>query len=221
MLGFLIIQFNPWRNGETDAKPQFSFPHRGMNELLEFIGGNDDVPPSQVDAVQVELARVIGNVRRILTPYWGGVYVNYPEFDLTNEEYPYLYYGTSLERLAELRATLDPDGVFSNKQQMPSGDITCPGTVDFVSVSETRMQAKIEGYPFGQLTGMRVEVSVSPPDCVLTANEGAAVSRVDDDVFEMYTDSTRPWTFDKSQASCAVSLTSINGVSCDGGCETS
>lgn len=117
---FNIIQFNPWRGAERSDKPQFAFPHRDSDQLIEFIGASDKLEGAGLKAALAVLYRTNGYTMAQMAPWRSGIYVNYPEFGLADDEYPSLYFGSSLSRLTALRDQLDPAGVFTQKQQIPS-----------------------------------------------------------------------------------------------------
>lgn len=117
---FNIIQFNPWRGAERSGKHQYAFPHRDSDQLIEFIGANDKLEGEELKAALDVLYRTNGYTMAQMAPWRSGIYVNYPEFGLADDEYPSLYFGSSLTRLTALRDQLDPTGVFTQKQQIPS-----------------------------------------------------------------------------------------------------
>jgi FAD/FMN-containing dehydrogenase len=85
-----------------------AFGHRGALATVQYTATYDSGPAS----------RAVGYVRgfrRAMTPKWGtGAYVNYADASLKN--YQQAYFGSNAPRLAQVRATYDPHGFFTQPQ---------------------------------------------------------------------------------------------------------
>eukprot|EP00173_Palmaria_palmata_P001862 Plantae.Rhodophyta-Palmaria_palmata.ctg210.p1 GENE.Plantae.Rhodophyta-Palmaria_palmata.ctg210~~Plantae.Rhodophyta-Palmaria_palmata.ctg210.p1 ORF type:complete len:256 (-),score=34.74 Plantae.Rhodophyta-Palmaria_palmata.ctg210:189-956(-) len=224
VVNFNLIQFNPWRGAEKTPNSQYSFPHRDSDQLIEFIGGASD---SNVVSGLAELRRVNDAVIAQISPWRSGIYINYPEFGLANDEYPSLYFGSSLQRLSALRGQLDPEGVFKQKQQIPGGGnggsavrmavdekALCTGLVDLKAVG-SRVEGRIQHYPFGHLSGIRAAVRVSD-GCALSAPIGVELKfpSVAGAHYDMLAEGGRDWSVEMTGENCAMSVMSVNRIAC-------
>lgn len=63
---------------------------------------------------------VYNRMKALLQPYTVGIYVNYPELELSNYEYPRMYWGNSLDRLKKVKKKYNPDNFFFHPQPIPS-----------------------------------------------------------------------------------------------------
>lgn len=211
-VAFMLAQFNPWEGAHKANAENYAFPHRDMDAFTEFIGGKDDAEGAEIEASQAELKRVHEAILDTLGEWKAGVYVNYPELGLADDEYSYLYWGSSLQRLATLRGQLDPQEIFDGKQPMNSGSVGCPGTLSITGTGISR-DILIEGYPFGQLSGMRTKVQASQ-GCSLDDAEGATLNDEGDGTYEAIVDGGSPFNVTMSAAACSVSVVTINGITC-------
>jgi hypothetical protein len=123
-----------------------------------------------------------------------------------------LYWGNSLPRLAALRQQVDPTGLFDGKQVMPSGTLPCPGSLSITGSGLTR-NVLIQGYPYGQLSGMRTEVQVSG-GCTLGAASGAALTSKGGQRYEAIVNGGAAFSVTMSAATCSISTVSINSIAC-------
>lgn len=226
-LEFALCQWNPWKGEQIRSEgKRHAFAHRDFEVFTELIGS---VKPSQLDAGMAEMKRVESEVKDLTNKYIGGIYVSYPEFGLSQEEYSYLYWGQSLPRLVALRDELDSDGVFQQNQPMPRS-LKCPGSLE-ISGSGSKRTIAIDGYAgLGQRPGMRIALLPSSDCSVMTnATTGAiveVVKAVDEDgnevdVFEATVLTSQPFTIVlehkkgvSSVGSCKLELVAINSISC-------
>jgi hypothetical protein len=123
-----------------------------------------------------------------------------------------LYWGNSLPRLAALRQQVDPTGLFDGKQVMPSGTLPCPGSLSITGSGLTR-NVLIQGYPYGQLSGMRTEVQVSG-GCTLGAASGATLTSKGGQRYEAVANGGAAFSVTMSAATCSISTVSINNIIC-------
>lgn len=227
VVAFNLIQFNPWRGAEKSSQPQFSFPHRDSDQLIEFIGGANS---GNVDAGLAELRRGNAATQAAIAPWRSGIYINYPQFELADDEYPALYHGSSLPRLSALRGSLDPTGVFRQKQQIPgsggggaavrsvvrSSDAAgqCSGLVALKSTGGL-VEGKIHAYPFGYLSGVRAAVRVSA-GCALRSPRGAGLATAAERPhhYEVLSEGGHEWSMEMVGEGCELSVVSVNRIEC-------
>jgi FAD binding domain/Hint module/Berberine and berberine like len=230
-LDFTLCQWNPWRGeqrvseGKSDA-----FAHREFDVFTELIGAYNAkaVTPAEQTAAAAELKRLYDEIIALTGRFIGGVYVSYPEFNLDNKDYPYLYWGQSLPRLAKLKAKLDPTGVLMHFQGLPSGDIACPGRMGVKSAAP-KHSISVIGYPMGQTAGMRV-VFYLPPSCSIapSGTSGASITTLiatkdgkEVKVHEARIHTPDPFTIvakhdegSGKDSQCIPSVVTINSITC-------
>ncbi len=104
------LDFAPLGGAYARLAPEATaFPHRDARFLLKHeVVVPAAMPSNEREPARRWLARSWGIVRPWGT---GGVYANFPDPDLADEQAA--YYGPNLERLLEVRARYDPDGVFT------------------------------------------------------------------------------------------------------------
>ena len=109
---FRVLDFSPWGGAYGRvASEATAFAHRDPRFVLKH-----DVVAASPDEV--------GTARQWVARSWeiahpwgtGGVYPNFPDPDL--DEWARAYHGANLERLREVKARYDPDGVFSFEQSL-------------------------------------------------------------------------------------------------------
>jgi len=86
------------------AEPGAAWGIRGENPVTD-------------DPLTAECLGWIAEFTAALAPYVNGAYVNVPNAGITNWEND--YWGPNVERLREIKATYDPDNVFSFEQGIP------------------------------------------------------------------------------------------------------
>jgi hypothetical protein len=217
-LGFMLAQFNPWEGAQKANAEKYAFAHRDMDAFTEFIGGKDDAQGAQIQETQAELARVHYAILQTLSEWKAGIYVNYPEFGLEANQYEYLYWGKNLQRLATLRRQVDPNNVFDGKHPMPSGMLKCPGTLAITGSGNSR-NVLIQGYPYGQLSGMSAEIQ-TPPGCTLSGAQRATLSSKGGGKYEAVVDGGAAFSVSMSASTCSLSVVTINGIACPAGATT-
>lgn len=224
---FTLCQWNPWKGEQIRSEgKKHAFAHRDFQVFTELIGSVD---PIDLDDGMAEVKRIEKEVKYLTNKYIGGIYVSYPEFDLHEEEYSYLYWGQSLPRLVALRDKMDPDGVFQQNQPMPKS-LQCPGSLK-TSGAERMRSLQINGYgKIGQRPGMKVAFLPSS-GCSIeeNASSGAIIEVVkaidmndnEVDVFEATVLSPDPFTIlvqhvdgIESVGMCEVDLVAINSITC-------
>ncbi len=85
-----------------------AFGHRGALATVQYTATYDSGPATAATSY-------VRGFRSAMTPSWGtGAYVNYADSSLT--DYQQAYFGTNAARLAQARATYDPDGFFTQPQ---------------------------------------------------------------------------------------------------------
>jgi hypothetical protein len=103
------LDFMPW-GGAYNRVPAdaTAFPHRNELFLLE----HSVVVPSGFDAAATDAARTwLSDSWELVHPSGsGGVYPNFPDTDLPDEERA--YWGANLERVRRVKQKYDPEGVF-------------------------------------------------------------------------------------------------------------
>jgi FAD/FMN-containing dehydrogenase len=216
---WLSCQFNPWAGAQkySSMANRTSFAHHSMDGFLEFIGHSTN--PGGIDNIN----SIRDAIRRLMRPFFAGLYVNYPEFGYSLNDYSYLYWGQSFQRLATLRSQLDPTQLFGGAQQLPLGPVGCPGSLIATPAGNTASGAvrnvRIAGYEMGQLIGMSASWTLSP-GCVVVAVSGAQFS-VNGNVYTAVMDSALPLqaTVQRTSGSggsdsCQFVTTAINGISC-------
>lgn len=104
---FVVCEMNLFNNAIDKARNN-SFAHRDAQLITHYIIGGGAV---------AERIALYEWMRRHLTPYTSGVYVNYPELRL--REYARAYWGASLLRLQRLKRRYDPYLFFLNAQPIP------------------------------------------------------------------------------------------------------
>lgn len=211
-VAWMLAQYNPWDGANKANADKFAFPHRFQDAFTEFIGGNDNAEGDDVQATLEELERVQRALLGTMQPWKSGIYVNYPEFGLGEDEYGYLYWGSNLQRLSTLRASLDPTALFAGKQSLGRGELSCPGSLS-ISGSGAVKTILIVGYPFGQLGGMKTEMQLGD-GCSLVVGNGAQLTNLGPSKYEAVVDGGAGFTIKLSSASCDISVVTINGISC-------
>lgn len=106
---WVLCELNLFNNA-IDKKKNNAFPHRGADVITHFIIGGGS-KQDQVYAYRW--------MKRLFKSFTTGVYVNYPETQLSTLEYPRMYWGKSLKRLRAIKKRFDPDGMFMNPQPIP------------------------------------------------------------------------------------------------------
>jgi FAD/FMN-containing dehydrogenase len=108
------LDFTPWGGAYNRVPAEATaFAHRDERFLLKHATVVD--PEAEPDAARRWLARSW----EIVHPYGsGGVYPNFPDPDMTDWEQA--YHGANHARLAEVKRTYDPDGVFAFPQSIVS-----------------------------------------------------------------------------------------------------
>lgn len=212
-VAFLLVQFNPWVGANTASAGKYAFPHRDQDAFAEYIGGNDGAQGAvAIEEAQAELSRVHEGMLGALSEWKSAVYSNYPEFRLGDDEYSYLYYGANLQRLATLRGALDPTGLFDSKQPLGIGTLECPGSL-LVSGDGGSRSVVIEGYPYGQLPGMRTEFTASD-GCEVNGGAGAQLTSAGGGRYEAEVDGAGAFSVTVSGDACELFVETINGIAC-------
>jgi FAD/FMN-containing dehydrogenase len=89
-----------------------AFPHRSAVATLQLVAGwHADAPSATADASMAWLRSLYGRVRPLVGT---GAYVNYADPDLL--DWQQAYYGANYARLQRVRATYDPDRLFTFPQ---------------------------------------------------------------------------------------------------------
>jgi FAD/FMN-containing dehydrogenase len=104
------LDFTPWGGAYNRVRPAATaFVHRDEQFLLKQAV---EVDPAGSTAEREEARRWLARSWE-LAHEWGsgGVYPNFPDTDL--DRWDEAYWGTNRERLLEVKASYDPDGVFS------------------------------------------------------------------------------------------------------------
>lgn len=215
-LDFMVCQFNPWTGKQSNTAGDYAFAHRDMDAFSEFIGGKDSASSAgEVAATFDELKRVNAALREIFLKYFAGLYVNYPEFGLSQSDWQYLYWRDRLPRLAALKGKLDPSGRLAVLHGLPSGRASCPGPLK-VTGSGARKSVAIQGYDLGQLTGMTATFRVSYGCTVNTkAVDGASVSSVGGNVYEAVVNGINPFSVTLSSPTCKITTEKVNNIPCN------
>jgi hypothetical protein len=187
-----------------------------MDGFLEYIGHSTN--PAGISNIN----SIRDGVRSLMRPYFAGLYVNYPEFGYSQNDYSYLYWGQNLQRLAILRSRLDPTQLFGGAQQLPLGPRACPGALSVSapagSGARVTRDVQITGYQMGQLVGMRASWTMSP-GCSVASVNGATLT-ASGNVYTAEAHSHRPFrvTIQRkgtmSASSCRLTTSAINGISC-------
>jgi hypothetical protein len=220
VVSYAMCIFNPWSGAEKFSTKPSSFAHHDMDAFTEFVG---DFGNGGNAAGRTALQNANGEFRRLLRPYFSGLYVNYPEFGLSAKDYQYLYWGQSLQRLATLRGQLDSRDLMAQVQGLPSGTITCPASLRGTSPTPSTRQLQITGYDMGQLIGMRVSWTMSA-GCSISAGATVGATVTGSGVAwsaRVFSDQSFRVTVTRSSGtggpgSCSLSTVSINGISCPG-----
>jgi FAD/FMN-containing dehydrogenase len=90
--------------GDSDT----AWGHRGALTTVQYTATYDSGPSSPATAY-------VRGFRSAMTSSWGtGAYVNYADASIT--DYQQAYFGANAGRLAQVRATYDPDGFFTQPQ---------------------------------------------------------------------------------------------------------
>jgi FAD/FMN-containing dehydrogenase len=85
-----------------------AFGHRGALATVQYTATYDSGPATNATSY-------VRDFRSAMVPSWGsGAYVNYADSSIT--DYQQAYFGSNAGRLAEARATYDPDGFFTQPQ---------------------------------------------------------------------------------------------------------
>lgn len=107
----------PWRTcqmnlfqGAVNKKVWNAFPHRDAHIIAHFIVGS---------GTESDRKAAYWWMRKLMTPYTSGVYVNYQESAL-GAKYANLYWGKHLTQLRKLKALYDPNLFFANPQPIPA-----------------------------------------------------------------------------------------------------
>jgi Berberine and berberine like len=172
---FTLCQWNPWRGKQrlTEGKSN-AFAHREF-DVLTYLNLKATTP-AQEKVADDELKRLYQDIVALTRRFIGGMYVSYPEFNLDQNDYPYLYWDQSLPRLAKMKAKMDPTGIRTHFQSLPFGAVKCPGRIDLKSAA-VKHAISIIGYQMGQTVGMRI-VFYLPPSCsiALCGTSGASIA---------------------------------------------
>jgi FAD/FMN-containing dehydrogenase len=217
---WIVCQFNPWRGAAANnviAPGKNSFANKRGNKSLftEYIGQDSTGDLSALKAGEIK-------IRQISRAALSGIYVSYPEFGFDVKDYSYLYWGQSLQRLAYLKQSIDPNGLFAHPQQVPSGKIACPGTLAVTSPASDKRSISITGYPIGQLALMRSEIQLSSGcSLVSVANGGILGTSGSVHKIEFYDNKPATITISSSNLSaCNVVTVTVNSIACSGSSPT-
>lgn len=210
LVEWVVLQFNPWKGGVQKGQNN-AFAHRGSGAFIELIGQSQSG-----EAGLGELKRVQGEVKALSRSWLSGIYVSYPEFGLGQQDWQYLYWGQSLQRLAYLKGNMDPTGRMARLQQLPAGKLGCPGKLAVTAAGNKRTIA-ITGYGIGQMAGMVTVFSVKGGCGVkLEASKGADVV-AEGSNFSASVHSNSPFTITLTGSnvkSCTVQTVQVNSISC-------
>jgi hypothetical protein len=221
IVGYLICIFNPWTGGMKHSTKSHAFAHHDSDAFTEFIG--DFGNPGNT-AGKDALEKSAKQFRQLLRPYFSGIYVNYPEFGLSDKDAQYLHWGQGLQRLAYLRASVDPTNSMAQIQGLPMGQVPCPAYLKVSWVTPMIRVLQIVGYDIGQLINMRVSWTMSSGCSVEpSATTGAELSW-DAGVWTARVYSEKPFqitvnggfNYCNGPGSCVISSVAINGISCPG-----
>jgi FAD binding domain len=220
VVSYAMCIFNPWSGAEKFSTKPSAFAHHDMDAFTEFVG---DFGSAGNTAGQNALQSSNSQFRNLLRPYFSGLYVNYPEFGLSQKDYEYLYWGQSLQRLSTLRSSLDRRDIMAQVQGLPMGTIACPASLSGSSPTPSTRRLQITGYDIGQLINMQVSWTMSP-GCAINAalTTGARVTGTGS-TWTALVDSPQPFVVTVTRSSgsggpgtCALNTVSINGIACPG-----
>jgi FAD binding domain/Berberine and berberine like len=216
---WIVCQFNPWRGAASNdvVNPggnAFGNKRGDKSIFTEFIG------QTKSGAAGInELKRVEAIVKSLTRPFLAGTYVSYPELRYSVTDYSYLYYGQKLQRLANLKAALDPNKLFAHNQALPSGVVSCPGNLAVTSPSSTTRSISITGYNIGQLALMQATFQLTS-GCSVSSTVNGQIVGSSGVQYTIQVYNNRPVTIGISSSNpgaCAVRTLSVNGIACSGG----
>lgn len=107
---WIACEFNNFQNNINTPRDN-AFPFREADIIVHYIIGGGD---------ENDKLFAYNRMKELLRPYTIGVYVNYPELQLGSNEYPQLYWGSSLERLKKVKKMYNPDNFFFHSQPIPA-----------------------------------------------------------------------------------------------------
>jgi FAD binding domain/Berberine and berberine like len=214
---WIVCQFNPWRAAMSNdrinpGKNAFANKRGDNSYFIEFIGGS-----RPGGAGLSEVRRVEGIFKSATRPAFSGLYVSYPEFGLSTQDYSYLYWGQNLQRLANLKKILDPNSRFDHSQPMPSGTVACPGNLAVTSPSSNTRSIFITGYSLGQLALMKTVFQLSAGCSVASASNANVYSNGANNLFTADVYNNAPFVLTLSSSNpgaCSVKTISVNGITC-------
>lgn len=105
---WIVCELNLFNNA-IDKKQKNAFAHRGADIITHYIVGGGKIEDRKF---------VYWWMRKHFKPFTIGVYVNYPEL-LLGDDYPKMYWGSSLKRLKKVKKRYDPKLFFMNPQPIP------------------------------------------------------------------------------------------------------
>ncbi|KAG8854226.1 hypothetical protein FRB91_003877 [Serendipita sp. 411] len=124
-----------------------SFAHRDAFLVFQFYGSSKDNAPYPSDGMDV-----INKMLTSLSPNPTAAYPNYIDPTLTDSEWQSQYFGTNMARLREIKASYDPNNVFTFPQSIPVGNM-----------ADTRTPAQSMGTRTNSISGTgRDDVPLNP-----------------------------------------------------------
>lgn len=105
-----VCEMNNFQNSINIPRDN-AFAFRDADVIVHYIIGAGD---------EEDKLFAYNRMKELLQPYTIGVYVNYPELELGSEEYPKLYWGSSLKRLKMVKKMYNPRNFFHHSQPIPA-----------------------------------------------------------------------------------------------------
>lgn len=111
------ISFLTLGGAVSDLSPtDTAFRHRSALLEVQFLGYVQNRAPASIRANESWIRGVHADVFPRLSAAGAGCYVNYADDDLTEAEWPALYWGDNYARLQATKLRVDPSNVFNGKQ---------------------------------------------------------------------------------------------------------
>lgn len=187
------------KSGWLLAEPEFAYAHRSADGLVEIIGNK-------------RVKNIVEIIDKKMKPWLSGIYPGTGEEGLKDKNY--LYWGSSLPRLINLRRKLDPKSVFENKLGLPDS-VSCPGKLKVLGDGNERLVSLDVGYTHGQLSGMRCEFSASGRGCgTVEILDNAVIKGTNRGVYGIIFDGSGPARVRIEGGPCEFKVKTINGISC-------
>ncbi|KIM24184.1 Glucooligosaccharide oxidase [Serendipita vermifera MAFF 305830] len=91
-----------------------SFAHRNALLVIQFYGSSNNNAPYPADGIDI-----INNMVTSISANPAAAYPNYIDPTLTAQQWQSQYFGSNIQRLSSIKATYDPQNVFSFPQSIP------------------------------------------------------------------------------------------------------